>query len=107
MKKFQIKTHGNENLARAIQEKLFELGHRWWMDNEVKYLFAASYQVGETGNNTISWSRDEDNYEFGPFVTIDELFAMKPEPKETVKIGDQTYDKKQFEEATKNLTPIN
>ena len=108
MKKFQILTHGNENLAKAIQDKLFELGHHWGdseHDDSYHYTDAAVYQAGAFRHRGLTYShcaRDR----WGPVITIDELFAMQPEKKETIKIGDATYDKAEFEEATKNLTPI-
>ena len=108
MKKFQILTHGNENLAKAIQDKLFELGFNWDAGeprDPYHYPHAAVYQAGAFGHLSLTYShlaRDE----WGPVITIDELFAMQPEVKETIKIGDATYDKAEFEAATKNLTPI-
>ena len=108
MKKFQIKTHGNGNLARVIQEKLFELGCGWHHGgNTVKILDAHSYQIGFFEDGDITKS-DGDSYglDICPLITLDELFAMSPEKKETIKIGGQTYDKALFEEATKNLKPI-
>ena len=107
MKKFQILTHGNENLARAIQDKLYELGYMWsahdkyWFENNHDHY--AAYDDGSICNG-FSYQRNKGS--FGEFITLDELFAMTPDPKETIKIGDQTYDKAEFEKATENLKPI-
>jgi hypothetical protein len=35
------------------------------------------------------------------------LWERKEQPKETIKIGEVTYDKLEFEQAVKNLKPIN
>ena len=104
MKKFQIRTHGNKNLARAIQDKLYELGYSWAMYSKYNELGAPAYQVGVREDDEITWNEVTKD-EWGEVITLDELFSMKP--KETIKIGDQTYDKAEFEAATKNLTPLN
>jgi len=103
MKKFQIKTHRNENLARVIQEKLFELGYKWRdSGKQVTCLNEYLYRAFEDGDMLFGYQDDID----GTLITLDELFAMSPEPKETIKIGDQTYDKAEFDKATENLKPI-
>ena len=38
---------------------------------------------------------------------IRENLAWEAKPKETIKIGEITYDKSEFEQAVKNLKPIN
>lgn len=104
MKKFQIRTHGNENLAKAIQDKLYELGYSWNLGSKYRNLEAPTYQVGVFCDDEITWNEvTKDNW--GEVITLDELFSMKP--KETIRIGGQTYDKAEFEAATKNLTPLN
>ena len=50
--------------------------------------------------------RDATYLGIGGFLTLEELFTMQPEAKETIKIGTQTYDKADFEAATKHLAPI-
>ena len=105
MKKFQIKTYGDPSLARAIQRKLESLGYR------TGFIAASSdhyYNLGgaKTVYCTTYEGRDMVGGDFGNFITIDELFTMQPEAKETIKIGTQTYDKADFEAATKHLTPI-
>lgn len=67
------------------------------------------YYIGQHSdviNSGAKYERCENSDVFGPFITLDELFQMKAEPQETIKIGDSTYDKAEFEEATKNLKPI-
>ena len=98
--KFQIKTYGNENLAQAILDKLSELGY-----DACKGIICKSYQVNAFSDNTVTYS-SHCHDKWGEFITIDELFAMTPKPAETIKIGDQTFNKAEFEEATKNLKPV-
>ena len=108
MKKFQIRTYGDPFLAKAIQYKLFELGYSWEDDSgkDVRHHDAASCQVGLMGEGTMTCSYSGFLLDGGELISIDELFLMKPEVKETIKIGTQTYDKSDFEAATKHLTPI-
>ena len=106
MKEFQIRTYNNENLAEAIQYKLFNLGYSWAYPNStaIQYLHAASFQV--YSNRVITWNRNSYYPSGGEIITLEELFTMQPEAKETIKIGTQTYDKADFEAATKHLTPV-
>ena len=106
MRKFQILTHGNDYLSRAILRKLEELGYD--VDSVLPFN-CDHYYIGQRYNTIYAGAKDErceDSYLFGPFITLDELFQMKAGPQETIKIGDSTYDKAEFEEATKNLKPI-
>ena len=109
MEKFQIITYGNEILAKAIQEHLFTLGYTWESDwsQVIRHTNAGSIQVVELiGNGVMTFSRSRFLYGGGKIISLEELFTMRPEAKETVKIGTQTYDKADFEAATKHLTPI-
>jgi hypothetical protein len=112
MREFQIKAYGDKHLAAAIQEKLFELGYRWPMGgpNSVKLTsdssYLVGYLVGACGKPTIMWANGDTYPLVGKEITLEKLFQMQPEAKETIKIGTQTYDKADFEAATKHLAPI-
>jgi hypothetical protein len=102
-----ILTHGSEHLAEAIQRKLFELGGDWRVGKSqaLRNLNAAYYVMDDT---YITCGKDinSDSFRERSILPLEELFAMSPTPKETVKIGDVVYDKAEFEAATKNLKPV-
>jgi hypothetical protein len=105
MKKLQIRTYGNPQLATLIINKLDLLGYYTGLLKT-----SADHYFNVHGESTMhcgpQTARDITGDNIGSFITLDELFEMQPEAKETIKIGTQTYDKADFEAATKHLTTI-
>jgi hypothetical protein len=101
-----ILTHGSEHLAEAIQRKLFELGYGWEHSSREPRVLDAAYYVILHGRIVYGPTVDDFDFPSRPTLPLEELFAMSPTPKETVKFGDVVYDKAEFEAATKNLKPV-
>lgn len=113
MKNIKIRVYSNQKLLDLILQRLKELGgshhggsgsfdsaveggtYGLYVDAWQKISYASGDKIGTWFNNSTKGE-----------ITLDELFAMTPEPRETIKIGDSTYDKAEFEAATKNLKPI-
>jgi hypothetical protein len=108
IRKFTIRTYHDRHLAAAIQEKLFELGYQWEVGeaNLVQRTYATAYRVGYQDECTIKWAGIACPWDWDNCIALEKLFQMQPDPRETIKVGTQTYDKADFEAATKHLTPI-
>lgn len=103
-----FRTYGDENLSKAIQERLFLHGFKW------------SDGTPATMDHDRIWSMERDKHPYMVVgrdlcdspekeMSIDELFAHplpSEEPLETVTIGDVTYSKSDFEDAVKDLKPV-
>lgn len=112
-KEFKIRIFNDQKLSEAIQTKLFELGYRWADANQVRTtpISYGSYGIYANSYGLLSYASDGPGGDFfrqdpNPEITVDELFQMEPEVRETIKIGGTTYDKEEFEQATKDLKPI-
>jgi hypothetical protein len=113
MKNIKIRTYGNQSLLLSIVERLKKLGARvtGFEDFAIRAHEGGTYGVYVDSVGRLSYASGDPEgswfYQSGrEIITLDELFDMTPEPKETIKIGDSTYDKAEFEKATENLKPI-
>lgn len=113
-REFKVKIFNDQKLSEAIQTKLFELGYRWVGEPLVRTdpVTTGSYGIYANRSGLLSYASVDTGGDFfrqdpKPEITVDELFQMEPEVRETIKIGETTYDKKEFEQATKHLKPVN
>lgn len=113
-KEFKIRIFNDQKLSEAIQKKLFELGYRWSGDNQVQTapISYGSYGIYADRFGQLTYASSDKNGSYfrahrNPEITVEELFQMEPEVRETIKIGKTTYDKEEFEQATKDLKPVN
>jgi hypothetical protein len=104
----KFRTYGNEKLSEAIQEKLFELGYRWFGGNEVQYTHKPFLYVDSDGDITQDSQEYEDdfnNYD-NEEIPLEWFFQLTASEQETITVGDVTFDKEEFESATKHLKPL-
>jgi len=89
MKEYKIRTHGNTNLSKAIQDELFKLGYGWeygdYYNEPITEIFtlpngelSANWEEGKT-----SW----DDHSSCQEVTINDLITLRiaKEQEESVK----------------------
>lgn len=76
------------------------------ISNVIAMIGQSNLEVKEidSDSSVVIFEKDKKNYWTFPLWAI--APAIEEESKETIKIGDQTYFKSEFEEATKNLKPI-
>ena len=101
---------GDEEEAKAVQKILFDMGY-YWREGKVPSFLLAGYYVGNT-NGKLTYGLTYDNLSYFNGASGQELILKKEVkyslevPRETIKIGEHTYYKDEFEKAVANLQTV-
>lgn len=104
---------GDGEEAKIVQEVLFGMGYRWsGYSQEIKYLSSGYYTTDENGY--IYWGAQDETCssynlsekEAFELVKKIEYSLSRVKKRETVKIGEHTYYKDEFEKAVANLQTV-
>ena len=89
MKELKIRTYGNENYSKAVQDLLFKLGYKWQAFDKGKHMFTKEpiLYVGDfIYNATYDWYDDLD------YSTFEDLFKMVEEKENADKVVEMTME---------------
>jgi hypothetical protein len=78
--KLKIRTYGNENYSKAVQDLLFKLGHKWEYESTPYYDGSNDFEyivTRDSGKITGYWGYPSGNYE--RVITFDDLVRMVEE----------------------------
>jgi len=92
MKELKLRTHGNTNLSKAIQDELFKLGYRWeygdYYHEPITELF--TFPNGELSANWTehsSWDAHSSCRE----VTINDLITLRIAKEQETSVKERTH----------------
>ena len=101
----KFRTHGNRNLSKAIQDKLFELGYQWSLfGREHAFVWTPFIYAKDDGSLLYGYSSGTFTTDPLQETTIEELFNMQP--RETIVIDGKKYDKEEVKKALVHLDSI-
>jgi hypothetical protein len=102
---------GNEEEAKAVQDILFGMGY-YWRDGKVFNYINAGYYVGDI-NGKLTYGGSGPKAEVNFILACGQELVLKKkvvytleENRETIKIGEHTYYKDEFEKAIANLQTV-